>query len=51
MKKLRETLNEQLNNLAVDMQETMGSYFFWGEVELPERLREELEENGTVESK
>lgn len=42
---LREKLNEQLNKLAGNMQESLGSYLFWGEVEVPECLRRELEES------
>lgn len=41
---LRKKVNETLSNLAVDMQENMGSVIFWGEVEVPECLRRELEE-------
>lgn len=44
-KKFRQTLNEQLNKLAGNMQESLGSYLFWGEVEMPECLRKELEES------
>lgn len=42
--KLREKLNEQLTNFAGNMQESLGSCLFWGEVEMPECLRKELEE-------
>ena len=42
---VREKLNESLSNLALDVQETMGSCVFWGEVELPECIRKDLEEN------
>lgn len=42
---LSEKLNEQLSKLAGNMQESLGSCLFWGEVEMPECLRKELEES------
>ena len=41
---VRKKLNESLSNLAIDVQEAIGSFVFWGEVELPECIRKELEE-------
>jgi hypothetical protein len=41
---VRKKLNESLSNLALDVQEAIGSFVFWGEVELPECIRKELEE-------
>lgn len=46
---LRKKLSEHLDNLAFDVQESLGSYCFWGEVEVPECLRKELEQNNEAE--
>lgn len=42
---VREKLNETLSNLALDVQEALGSFVFWGEVELPECIRKDLEKD------
>lgn len=46
---LTKFVNGQLSDLAGDILTSAGSMFFWGEVEVPECLREQLEENTVVE--
>lgn len=42
--KLREKIGNTLENLADDIPMQTGCILFWGEVEVPECLRKELEE-------
>lgn len=44
MKQWKEKLNEVLSNLAVNIPTVTGCFGVWGEVELPECIREEVEE-------
>ena len=47
---LKEKLNTQLSNIASDILISAGSFFCWGEVEVPECLRAELETDETNQS-
>lgn len=40
----KEKANELLSNVAADIPVVTGCYLHWGETELPECLRAELEE-------
>lgn len=44
MKALREKLNEVLDGMAYELPSSTASGWIWGEVEVPECLRKELEE-------
>ena len=41
---VKKKLNETLSDLAYNLQESMGSFVFWGEIVVPECLRKELQE-------
>ncbi|MCM1083310.1 MAG: hypothetical protein NC428_07520 [Clostridium sp.] len=41
---LKQAINEQLCRMAGSIQMNSSSHFLWGEVELPECLKRELEE-------
>ena len=42
-KKLAETINEKLGQIAAEIRVSSSSNIYWGEVELPKCLRMELE--------
>ena len=46
--KVKETLNNVMSSLAEDMLEEAGSMFFWGEIQVPECLKKEVEMNSEV---
>lgn len=39
----KEKMNQSLSDLAADIPVYTGCFFFWGEVEMPACLKEELE--------
>lgn len=48
---LKEKINEQLSKMASGIQVSSSSYLCWGEVELPECLRQECESSEAQESR
>lgn len=48
-KNLKERINHVLAEIAHDIPVCTSSAYWWGEVELPECLREELEKEATDE--
>lgn len=45
MKKITEVINERLAGMAEDMVCKSGTSLIWGETEIPECLKEKLEES------
>lgn len=43
--KMREKINNLLSDLSEDMVEELGSMLFWGEIEVPECMKNETEED------
>ena len=42
--KLKKTLNNALSNFAQKIQVNTGSFLVWGETQLPEEIRKEIED-------
>lgn len=44
MKNIKETISDGLENMAINMAVHSISVFFWGETEMPDCLRKEIEQ-------